>query len=109
MSIRLPNCGSREAPELLPDCPDCGHPGKEAPPAYPVKVPLQSDVANEAGMSRRYGGIHFRAADFAGRLLGRLLAYKAWKKAQDYLDGIARPEVQQEAMSENSELASPPQ
>jgi hypothetical protein len=25
------------------------------------------DAANEAGMSRRYGGIHFRAADLAGR------------------------------------------
>jgi len=48
-----------------------------------------TDAANEAGMSRRYGGIHFRAADLAGRLLGRLVAYGAWSKAQSYFDGTA--------------------
>ena len=31
-------------------------------------------------MSRRYGGIHFRAADLTGRLLGRLVAFEAGKK-----------------------------
>ena len=46
-----------------------------------------ADAANEAGTSRRYGGIHFRAADLAGRLLGRLVAFEAWKKAQSYFDG----------------------
>jgi PAP2 superfamily len=29
-----------------------------------------SDAANQAGTSRRYGGIHFRRADLAGRMLG---------------------------------------
>ncbi len=46
-----------------------------------------SDAADEAGMSRRYGGIHFRAADLAGRVLGRLVAYRAWAKAKSYFEG----------------------
>ncbi len=46
-----------------------------------------TNAANEAGMSRRYGGIHFRAADFAGRLLGRVVAFNAWQKAQSYFEG----------------------
>jgi hypothetical protein len=48
-----------------------------------------TDAANEAEISRRYGGIHFRAADLAGRLLGRLVAFEAWQKAQTYFDGSA--------------------
>jgi hypothetical protein len=38
-------------------------------------------------MSRRYGGIHFAAADLAGRKLGRLVAERVWAKAQTYFDG----------------------
>jgi hypothetical protein len=58
-------------------------------PAHPVTLSWETftDAANEAGMSRRYGGIHFRAADLAGRLLGRMVAFEAWKKAQSYFDG----------------------
>ncbi len=48
-----------------------------------------TEAANGAGMSRRYGGIHFRRADLDGRLLGRLVATKAWTKAQSYFDGSA--------------------
>ncbi len=46
-----------------------------------------TDAASEAGISRRYGGIHFRAADLAGRLLGRVVAAQAWTMAQDYFNG----------------------
>jgi len=58
-------------------------------PAHPVTLSWETftDAADEAGMSRRYGGIHFRAADLAGRLLGRMVAFEAWKKAQSYFDG----------------------
>jgi hypothetical protein len=52
-----------------------------------------TDAANEAGMSRRYGGIHFRAADLAGRLLGRFVAMEAWQKAQRYFDGTTTPQI----------------
>jgi hypothetical protein len=46
-------------------------------------------AADEAGMSRRYGGIHFRDGDLAGRLVGRLVALEAWQKAQAYFAGTA--------------------
>lgn len=52
-----------------------------------------TDAANEAGMSRRYGGIHFQRADLAGRQLGYLVAQKAWSKALTYFDGTATPPV----------------
>jgi hypothetical protein len=48
-----------------------------------------TDAANEAGISRRYGAIHFRGADLAGRLLGRLVAGQAWSKSQRYFAGNA--------------------
>jgi hypothetical protein len=59
-------------------------------PAHPVTLQWETftSAADEAGMSRRYGGIHFRAADLAGRLLGRVVACQAWSKAQGYFDGI---------------------
>jgi hypothetical protein len=46
-----------------------------------------SEAADQAGLSRRYGGIHFRRADLAGRQLGRMVAAKAWAKAQSYFNG----------------------
>jgi len=46
-----------------------------------------SEAADQAGMSRRYGGIHFRSADLVGRLLGRLVAINAWRTAQGYFEG----------------------
>jgi hypothetical protein len=52
-----------------------------------------TDAADEAGMSRRYGGIHFQAADLAGRLLGRVVAFESWSKAQTYFNGSAGGEV----------------
>src|ERR1700722_2706219 len=58
-------------------------------PANPVTLHWAtfSDAANEAGMSRRYGGIHFRTADLAGRLLGRVVAFNAWQRAQRHFHG----------------------
>ena len=49
-----------------------------------------SDAANQAGLSRRYGGIHFEQADLDGRAAGRHVARLAWAKAQSYVDGTAR-------------------
>jgi hypothetical protein len=58
-------------------------------PSKPVVLQWNTftDAAIEAGMSRRYGGIHFRAADLAGQRLGRLVGEKAWKKASNYFNG----------------------
>jgi hypothetical protein len=36
-----------------------------------------TDAANQAGISRRYGGIHFELADLVGRATGRLVADQA--------------------------------
>lgn len=55
--------------------------------------PTFTDAADEAGLSRRYGGIHFRAADLAGRLLGRFVATEAWRKAASYFDGTVAPQT----------------
>jgi len=40
--------------------------------------PTFSDAADQAGRSRRYGGIHFRDGDLAGRALGRMVGLRAW-------------------------------
>lgn len=48
-----------------------------------------SEAADEAGMSRRYGGIHFESDDLVGRAVGRLVANKAWNKAMAYIGGTA--------------------
>jgi hypothetical protein len=42
--------------------------------------PTFSAAANEAGMSRLYGGIHFTDGDQAGRALGRKVGAAVWKK-----------------------------
>jgi hypothetical protein len=46
-----------------------------------------TDAANQAGLSRRYGGIHFPKGDLMGRAMGRLVGAQAWKKAQDSIAG----------------------
>jgi hypothetical protein len=73
-------------------------------PAHPVvlKWDTFTDAANEAGTSRRIGGIHFRRADFAGRLLGRLVASQAWSKAQSYFEGTAKSVGEEALVSEKS-------
>ena len=46
-----------------------------------------TEAADEAGMSRRYGGIHFERGDVAGRELGRMVAFQAYAKALSYFRG----------------------
>jgi hypothetical protein len=43
-----------------------------------------TDAADQAGISRRYGGIHFELGDLVGRATGRLVAKQAWKKSLSY-------------------------
>ncbi|HEY2658056.1 MAG TPA: hypothetical protein VGI55_19905 [Solirubrobacteraceae bacterium] len=40
-----------------------------------------SDAADQAGLSRRYGGIHFERGDLDGRAIGRAAAAAVWEKA----------------------------
>jgi hypothetical protein len=46
-----------------------------------------SDANDDAGMSRRYGGIHFKSGDYDGRGLGRQVAQFDWGTAQSYIKG----------------------
>ena len=47
------------------------------------------DAADQAGVSRLYGGIHISADDFAGRTLGAQCGKEAWALAKRYFDGSA--------------------
>jgi hypothetical protein len=47
------------------------------------------NASNEAGISRRYGGIHFRDGDLASRQMGRRIGRLAWAKAQTYFADAA--------------------
>jgi hypothetical protein len=62
-------------------------------PSRPVTLsfPTFADAADQAGRSRRYGGIHFRAGDLDGRGLGRRVGATAWAKARGYFDGTEAP------------------
>jgi hypothetical protein len=51
--------------------------------------PTFSAAADEAGMSRRYGGIHFEQGDLDGRRSGRVAARIAWAKALTYFGGTS--------------------
>ncbi|MAE65730.1 MAG: hypothetical protein CMJ18_15785 [Phycisphaeraceae bacterium] len=42
------------------------------------------DAADEAGISRLFGGIHVAPDDFAGRLMGSRIGLDAWNQAQTY-------------------------
>jgi hypothetical protein len=48
------------------------------------------DAADQAGISRLYGGIHIPEDDFAGRQIGSTVGKGAWTLAQRYFDGSAR-------------------
>ncbi len=75
-SVTLPTGSSKIEPGVTPAS------------AVVLRWDTFTDAANEAGISRRYGGIHFREADLAGRLLGRIVAGRAWSKAENYIKGI---------------------
>jgi len=48
-----------------------------------------TDAANQAGISRRYGGIHFVQGDLNGRDVGQLVGEQAYDKALTYINGTA--------------------
>jgi hypothetical protein len=78
-SVTFPPGSSRIEPGLTPAS------------ALTLTWPTFSDAANQAGMSRRYGGIHFRQGDLDARATGRAVARLAWAKAQAYINGSAQP------------------
>jgi hypothetical protein len=65
----------------------------------PGKVPARDvvlkwktflDAADQAGMSRRYGGIHFKSGDTHGRAAGATIGWFAYDRAKSYWEGRAR-------------------
>lgn len=62
----------------------------ECTPAEPVILQWEDllDAANQAGNSRRYGGIHFESGDKKGRELGANVAICVWAKANWYFNGM---------------------
>jgi hypothetical protein len=60
-------------------------------PAKPVVLSWKTldAMADQAGMSRRYGGIHFESGDQQGRALGALTGVNVWTRAQSYFTGTA--------------------
>jgi hypothetical protein len=48
------------------------------------------DAAEQAGLSRLYGGIHFSDDNRTGQAVGLEIGRQAWEKAQRYFNGTAR-------------------
>lgn len=51
-----------------------------------------SDAADEAGLSRLFGGIHFEDGDMNGRALGRDVASDVFELTQMFISGVATDE-----------------
>ncbi len=49
--------------------------------------PTFSGAADQAGRSRRYGGIHFEDGDLVGRALGGMVGARAWEAAAELFAG----------------------
>ncbi|OGF13299.1 MAG: hypothetical protein A2W00_00495 [Candidatus Eisenbacteria bacterium RBG_16_71_46] len=76
----------------------------KAEPGFAPKQPVTlswttfSEAADEAGMSRRLGGIHFEQGDLDSRRLGRQVGAAVWDKAMTYIQGTAgQPSVARRA------------
>ncbi|GEP42066.1 vanadium-dependent haloperoxidase [Brevifollis gellanilyticus] len=61
----------------------------EKGPSQPVELQWGTyyDAADQAGLSRLWGGIHVSADDLTGRRLGSQCGKLAWELAQKYFDG----------------------
>jgi hypothetical protein len=64
-------------------------PGLTPAPSVTLSWSTFSDAADQAGLSRRLGGIHFLADDLVGRATGRRVADLVWNKAMSHITGNA--------------------
>ena len=76
-SVTVPRGSSRVEPGLVPA------------QDLTLRWPTFSDAAAQAGVSRRYGGIHFTQGDLDARVTGKAVARRCWAKAHTYFDGTA--------------------
>jgi hypothetical protein len=60
-------------------------------PAHDVVLSWKTlqDAADQAGWSRRYGGIHFETGDRHGRAAGASVGWAVYDKARTYWEGTA--------------------
>jgi hypothetical protein len=81
MSVTIPAGSSRVEPGAVP--------------ASPVTLSWKSftAAADQAGISREYGGIHFKDGDFEARQAGELVGLQVWSKAKTYFNGKAIPKT----------------
>lgn len=58
-------------------------------PAQPLQLYWETftEAAEEAGISRLYGGIHFLPANEEGRRCGRMVAEAVWNRGMEYING----------------------
>ncbi|MGJ8652300.1 MAG: LamG-like jellyroll fold domain-containing protein [Opitutaceae bacterium] len=61
----------------------------EAGPSTPIELQWATyyDAADQAGISRLYGGIHVPADDGPGRIIGSTCGINAWELGVQYFDG----------------------
>ena len=52
-----------------------------------LTFPTFDHAADQAGRSRRYGGIHFEDGDLVGRALGGMVGARAWEAAAELFAG----------------------
>jgi hypothetical protein len=64
----------------------------EAGPSEDIELQWATyfDAADQAGISRLYGGIHVEVDDLNGRVMGAQCGRDAWAAASHYYDGSAR-------------------
>jgi hypothetical protein len=81
MSVTIPAGSSRVEPGAVP--------------AKPVTLSWKSfyEAADQAGISREYGGIHFNDGDFEARQAGEDVGLQVWAKAKTYFSGKAIPKT----------------
>jgi hypothetical protein len=62
-------------------------------PRKPITLRFQTytDAAEQAGMSRIYGGIHFMDGNLDAQSMGRRIGNRVWQKALTYIRGTAQP------------------
>jgi len=75
----------------IPAGSSAGEPGIAPAADVVFSWPTFSAAADDAGLSRRYGGIHFSSGDLAARAAGRQVGSLVWEKAKKYFDGSAYP------------------
>ena len=77
--------------DIVPIVYALGEPGVSPTKDVVLRWRTFSEAANEAGISRRVGGIHFRQGDVESRRMGRKIGKLVWNKAETYFDGTATP------------------